>query len=325
MTQTIAESVAIVLISSRHPELNLDHLYLPGSSWAQSLLRRMKFVRRLGTTGKVPISEDLQKELELTYLYGIVSKIEKNNIPHSLVLNLDQTPSKYVPTSNKTMAPKGSKTVPIKDSTDKRSITATFTITLEGQFLPIQIIYAGKTKKSLPRVQFPASFSLSANPKHYSNETESVKILNDVIIPYVKNQREKLGLRKDHYALLIMDVFKGQMTSKVLKVLKDNHILLQSVPANFTYLFQPLDVQGDPNGYVKRLMKKKFSEWYTGKIMQGLDEGKQLAEIEVPLKLSIVKPLHAKWIMEMYNVMTSDEGRNVCLKGWEVSGIKKAS
>ena len=323
MTQTIAESVAIALIK-RHPELNLDHIHLPGSSWAQSLLRRMKFVRRLGTTGKVPISEDLRKELELSYLYGIVSKIERNNIPHSLVLNLDQTPSKYVPTSNKTMAPKGSKTVPIKGSTDKRSITATFTITLEGHFLPIQLIYAGKTKKSLPRVKFPATFSLSANPKHYSNETESVKILNDIIIPYVKNQREKLGLGKNHYALLIMDVFKGQMTSKVLKVLKDNHILLQSVPANFTYLFQPLDVQGGPNGYVKRLMKKKFSEWYTGKIMQGLDEGKQLAEIEVPFKLSNVKPLHAKWIMEIYNVMTSDEGRNVCLKGWEVSGIKKA-
>ena len=79
MTQTIAESVAIALIK-RHPELNLDHIHLPGSSWAQSLLRRMKFVRRLGTTGKVPISEDLRKELELSYLYGIVSKIERNNI-----------------------------------------------------------------------------------------------------------------------------------------------------------------------------------------------------------------------------------------------------
>ena len=125
--------------------------------------------------------------------------------------------------------PKGSKTVPIKGSTDKRSITATFTITLEGHFLPIQLIYAGKTKKSLPRVQFPASFSLSTGPKHYSNETESIKILNDVIIPYVKNQREKLGLRKDHYALLIMDVFKGQMTSKVLKVLKDNHLPFENI------------------------------------------------------------------------------------------------
>lgn len=320
---TIAESVVIALIK-RHPEYNLGHIKVTGSSFAQSILRRMKFVRRFGTTGKVQISEDLRQELSKSYLYGIVSKIEKHKIPHSMVLNLDQTPSKYVPTSNKTMAKQGSKTVPIKGSTDKRSITATFTITLEGHFLPIQLIYAGKTKKSLPRVDFPKSFSLSANPKHYSNESESIKILEDIIIPYVQKERKKLGLKEDHYALLIMDIFKGQMTPKVLNVLKNNHILLQSVPANFTYLFQPLDVQGGPNGYVKRLMKEKFSEWYTAKIMQALDAGKPLAEIEVDLKLSIIKPLHAKWIMEVYNHMTSEEGRKVCLKGWQVSGIKDA-
>jgi len=71
-------------------------------------------------------------------------------------------------------------------------------------------------------------------------------------------------------------------------------------------------------------MKEKFSEWYTAKIMQALDAGKPLAEIEVDLKLSIIKPLHAKWIMEVYNHMTSEEGRKVCLKGWQVSGIKDA-
>ena len=50
-------------------------------------------------------------------------------------------------------------------------------------------------------------------------------------------------MEKDQAALLIMDVFEGQMTSPVLIVLSSNNILLQSVPANFTYLFQPIDVQ----------------------------------------------------------------------------------
>ena len=116
------------------------------------------------------------------------------------------------------MAPKGSKTVPIKGSTEKRMITVTFTITLDGHFLPVQLIYGGKTSKSLPRVNFPKSFSLSANPKHYSNEQESIKVLEEIIIPYVKKERERLGMEKDQAALLIMDVFKGQMTSPVLKV-----------------------------------------------------------------------------------------------------------
>ena len=86
-------------------------------------------------------------------------------------------------------------------------------------------------------------------------------MLNDIIIPYVVTEREKLGLNEVQAALLIMDVFKGQMTDKVLNVLANNNILFQSVPANFTYLFQPLDVHDGPNGFEKRLMKKKFSDW----------------------------------------------------------------
>ena len=129
-------------------------------------------------------------------------------------------------------------------------------------------------------------------------------------------------MEKDQVALLIMDVLKGQMTIPVLKFLSNNNILLQSVPANFTYLFQSLDVQGGPNGFVKRLMKRKFTDWYASQIILAMEEGKELETIEVPLKLSNTKSLHAKWLIEMYNEMTSDKDRKVCLKGWEVSGIK---
>ena len=156
------------------------------------------------------------------------------------------------------MARKGSKTVPIKESTEKRMVTASFAITLNGHFLPVQLIYGWKTSKSLPRVKFPKSFSVSANPKHYSNEQELIQVFEEIIIPYVKKEREQLGMEKDQ---AVMDVFKGQMTSPVLKVLLNNNILLQSVQANFTYLFQPLDVQRGPNDFVKRRMKRKFTNW----------------------------------------------------------------
>ena len=75
-------------------------------------------------------------------------KNEDNDIPPSLVLNLDQTPSKYISVLNKTMTPKGSKTVPIKGLTEKMIITTTFTIILDGHFLPVQLIYGGKNLKT---------------------------------------------------------------------------------------------------------------------------------------------------------------------------------
>ena len=71
-------------------------------------------------------------------------------------------------------------------------------------------------------------------------------------------------------------------------------------------------------------MKRKFTDWYASQIALAMEEGKELETIELPLKLSNIKPLQAKWPIEMYNGMTSDDGRKVCLKGWQVSGIKAA-
>ena len=98
------------------------------------------------TTGKVEIPEGARKEAELLYLHNIVPIVEKYEIPHSLIMNLDQTPLKYIPAMNHTMAKQNSKSVSIAGSSDKRSITGTFTITLNGH-LPMQLVYGGKTDK----------------------------------------------------------------------------------------------------------------------------------------------------------------------------------
>ena len=119
----------------------------------------MCFVRRMATTGKVPISEEVRKEVEMTYFNSIVTTIENKKILKSLVINLDQTPSKYVPGCSKTLAPKGVKNVLIVRTTDKRTITSTFSITIDGQFLPMQILYGEKTSKSIPRISFPEDSS----------------------------------------------------------------------------------------------------------------------------------------------------------------------
>ena len=59
----------------------------------------------------------------MTYFHSIVTTIENKKIPKSLVINLDQTLSKYVPGCNKTLAPKGVKNISIAGSTDKRKIS----------------------------------------------------------------------------------------------------------------------------------------------------------------------------------------------------------
>ena len=60
----------------------------------------------LKTTGKVEILEKLKAEIETVYLYGIVQKINERKIPSSMIINLDQTPSKFVPGCSKILIKK---------------------------------------------------------------------------------------------------------------------------------------------------------------------------------------------------------------------------
>ena len=154
-----------------------------------------------------------------------------------------------------TLAKRNSKQVVIKGSDDERAITGTFTVTLDGKFLGMQLIYGGETKQSLPRFKFPNNFSLSVNKNHYSNEEESLKLIDEIIAPYVNNERKRIDNPKQA-ALAIFDVFKGQVTDAVLKRFADNNIKTVFVPANMTNLFQPLNLT--VNGFAKKFCKKKI-------------------------------------------------------------------
>ena len=156
----------------------------------------MDFVRRAGTTGKVKIPSGAKKEAKLTFLHEIVNNVEKFQILSLSVLNLDQTISKYVSMGKTVMTEKGLNCVPISSLSDKKQMTETFTITVNGKFLPMQLIYGGKTNQSLPKFEFPVGFSLSANPKHCSNTAESIKLIKEIIIPYIEKERISLKLPK---------------------------------------------------------------------------------------------------------------------------------
>uniref|UniRef100_A0A1X7SFZ8 DDE-1 domain-containing protein n=1 Tax=Amphimedon queenslandica TaxID=400682 RepID=A0A1X7SFZ8_AMPQE len=93
------------------------------------------------------------------------------DIPSSLIINWDQTAVQVVPSCSWTMEKKGTKRIEVAAIDDKRQITAVFGCTLSGNFLPIQLIYQGKTTKCLPNnIDFPRDWQISFTDNHWSNE-----------------------------------------------------------------------------------------------------------------------------------------------------------
>ena len=160
-----------------------------------------------------------------TRLKDIVNLILQYNIPEELILNLDQTPLGFTSASKVTFAPMGSKKVPISNIDDKRQITGTFTVSIKGDFLLIQLIYTGLTDRCHPKVKFPKNFPVTHSANHWSNEQVHMEYLKKTIFPHLENVRDTMNLGDDREALLIYEVFRGQTTNTVTTELEKNNCL----------------------------------------------------------------------------------------------------
>ena len=101
------------------------------------------------------------------------------------------------------------KRVEIAAVDNKRQITAIFACTLAEKF---QLIYQGTTTKCYPKgVQFPTDWLISHSANHWANETTTIAYIHGIVIPYVKKERESLGLSDDHCALVIFDLLKANV------------------------------------------------------------------------------------------------------------------
>ena len=65
------------------------------------------------------------------------------------------------------------------------------------------------------------------------------------------------------------------------------------------------------NGEAKRFMKDKFTTWSSEEVQKQINPGNGDAngEVNVDLRLTALKPLHASWLVDLYNHLSSDIGR----------------
>lgn len=97
--------------------------------------------------------------------------------------------------------------------------------------------------------------------------------------------------------------------------MEDNHLYFVQVPANRTDRLQPLDIS--VNKAAKDYLRKEFQSWYADKICSQLKGGSQRNSVD--LRLSVVKPLSAKWMMNMFNYIKARP--EIIVGGFRNSGI----
>lgn len=150
---------------------------------------------------------------------------------------------------------------------------------------------------SLIGVDFPSSWDMSYTESHWSNEETMVRFVENIITPYVNGIRESLPFSKcNQEAVTTFDVYTAHQSPKLLELLKQNKIIPLFVPACCT-----------------DKLKRAFHDWYTEKVC---DDSESTI---VDLRTSVVKPIHARWVISTHEAM--EEKEVLIMKGFEKAGL----
>ena len=328
VTASVINSIAkgVVIANDRSILIEYGGYLSLNSDWGKNVLYRMekegkKMTRRCATTSKLPVAPGIISEVKLDFQRKIKAAQSKHDIPDDLIINFDQTPLSYICSPNHTLHQRGAKSVPLISKGKKKQITGTFTVTKSGIFLPMQLIYQGKTARCLPReIEFPDGFNVCYTENHWSNQEKVIELLQEVIFPFIASKKVEHDLAADQKALLIFDVFRAHKTEMVLHLMEQNSCEVVFVPANMTHHFQPLDLT--INGVAKKFLTTKFEEWYAKEITQQINAGVDVYSIEIKTTLSVLKAVHARWLIGLYDHLRNQS--DLIQKGFDVSGITAA-
>ena len=260
VNRKIAIASALGITRALAPSLLLDsggHLRLT-KTWADSILRRIGYVKRKGTKAARKLPDNFD-DLRSEFLQNIKRVVQEKEIPDDLVINVNETALPIIPVSDWTLEEEGATQVALTALDDKRMITAVVAVSLTGEVLPPQLLYEGTTTRCHPRgVTFPSGWDIWHSATHWSNHDTFGRYAAEVLLPWTAERKKRLQLPEDHPTLVIFDVYQAHRTPDVLDVFKRLHFEVLFVPGNCTGELQPLDLS--VNCALKGTLRDKFTE-----------------------------------------------------------------
>ena len=332
-TSTVVNSLVVAsvfksVVGIRKPEL-MEHMKF-SRCWCRRWVQKcMGWTYKKGTTAGQKLPVDWQDLVE-TSIMRAASVCASFRISHSsLVINWDQTALLLMPTHNRTYHSKKDKHVKVVGLEDKRQITAVTASSMNGDLLPIQLIYAGqdhnhKEKKAVPNDKETVclvnkhKWKLEQTNNHWSSQYTMQQYVNTIVHPYIRSQIDANQLPNDSHALLIIDCWSVHKSKEFMEWMKlhypNYHIIF--VPAGCTGVAQPADVILQRP--LKHEYKNQYTNWATEQMMESLKAGVKPSNCSLLKDYRALKPLTVKWAVEAW-LKLKQKKSDIAL-GWEKIG-----
>lgn len=234
----------------------------------------------------------------------------------ALIVNSDQTGVQYSAGALQTYAETGSKQVEVVGKDEKRAFTLMVGISMSGEVLPFQAIYAGKTSQSLPASNAPNytkatkelkfHFESSGNDTYWSTMATMQSYVANILAPYFKSQCEKPGL-SNQLCIWQIDCWSVHQSIEFCSWMQKHYswIRIHYIPANCTGIFQPCNVG------IQRILKLAI-RWsalqdIVSDTMKQLNTGIEPSKVEFGKKLPLVRNRSVGWLVNGYEAINKCE------------------
>ncbi|KAG1662842.1 hypothetical protein FOA52_010633 [Chlamydomonas sp. UWO 241] len=229
-----------------------------------------------------------------------------------------------VPVSKKTLGIKGAKAICAVGVDDKRQVTVVVSGAADGTLLPWQVIFTGKTDKSLPPKEFmqpwitheKGAWVFSHTNNHWATLATTKTWFKEIYMPYCQRVKEALGLSPDHASMLMVDCWKIHMQKEFTEWVVETApwCNLKFVPPNCTSVAQPMDV-GIQKPFKDRL-RDAFTAYVISKMMQ---HNPADGPPKLNLRLSQLKPLLPYFVGKAWEDLSAQ--LNITRNAWSEPGI----
>lgn len=229
---------------------------------------------------------------------------------------MDQTGVHLVPASNWTYHTAGASSVAVVGAEDKRQITICVASSLDGDLLPLQVIFQGKTERSLPPrtpelIASRAHVTFSDN--HWSNQTTMKEYIEKVLVPYAERCIMRYELNSDANIILVLDVWSVHKSEEFRLFLRSKYprIHLVYIPPNCTSKLQVADVVLQRP--FKHVITQQFNQWAGANIAEQIADDKVVG-LNNALKMSNIKPLALQWCIDSWKALK--DRKELISQGW---------
>jgi DDE superfamily endonuclease len=212
------------------------------------------------------------------------------------VINMDQVPVFFSMAPKHTLEKKGMNTITVRTSTSStKRVTVATTVTASGRILTPFLVFKGQPNGRIIREfpTYPAGALYCCQNNAWMDVAVMHKWIDEVLRPYV--QQAPPGI----VPLLMLDQYKGHMVEEVAHHIQDLGVEVEYIPANCTFLAQPVDV-----GIGKPMKDRIRASWEAWMVASGALE----TRVADPRRQDV-----AQWVVDAVGNMTESIVRNAWL------------